>query len=155
MDYINKLIRLFHYHVECCNPTLIPCVVFDIDGTILVDGVFAPKNYNEVIHDIYQFLLYLQSIEVPIFIITARPDYSHNRKETEKMLKNMNINYTHLFMHNQNKNNHIDFKTNSRKKILMNGYKVIMSLGDNYWDYGQYGGLGVHIHNDGDKITFH
>tara|TARA_A100001015_G_C14759584_1_gene620843 strand:+ start:221 stop:688 length:468 start_codon:yes stop_codon:yes gene_type:complete len=155
MDYINKLISLFHYHLNCCNPLLIPSVVFDIDGTILNDGVFSPKDYDEVILNVYRFLLYLQSIDIPIFIITARPDYPHNRKETKKMLDKLGINYVKLYMHNQSENNHIDFKTKSRKNILDNGYKVIMSLGDNYWDYGDYGGLGVHIYNNGEKMTFH
>lgn len=155
MDYIDILTKHFHEHVNCCNPVLIPCVVFDIDGTILVEGIFAPKNYKEVIHDVYQFLLYLQSINIPIFIITARPDYPHNRKETIKMLDDMGIQYVKLFMHKSNNENHIDFKRNARQQILLSGYKVIMSLGDNYWDYGEYGGLGVHIHNNGQRMTFH
>ena len=153
----NLLLKAFHSEVQMYdNDIYKPCVVFDIDGTILVDGIYSPKNNSEIIQDVYNFLLYLQnSLNIDIFIITARPESRTNRMGTINMLKNLGINYKYLYMWNMNIfREHIKYKEEARKEIFENGYNVIMSLGDNYWDYGNYGGLGVHIHNDGEKIEF-
>ena len=132
-----------------------PCVVFDIDGTVIIDGIYAPQNKNEIIHDVHNFLLYIQNKGIEIFIITARPENKTNRYETSKMLTKLNIDYTHLYMWNRNTfNNPTTYKEECRKEIFQNNYNIIMSLGDNIWDYGDYGGVGVHIYNDGEKIKY-
>ena len=158
MNKIYKsLLKAFHNEIQMYdNENYKPCVVFDIDGTILVDGIYSPEDNSEIIHDVYNFLLYLQnSLDIDIFIITARPESRTNRMGTIDMLQRLGINYRYLYMWNQNIfRNHIKYKEEARKEIFENGYNVIMSLGDNYWDYGNYGGLGVHIHNDGEKIEF-
>mgnify|MGYP001251928134 CR=1 FL=1 len=46
------------------------------------------------------------------------------------------------------------YKEMSREDIFIQGYNVLMSLGDNKWDYGVYGGLGVHIYDNGDYIEY-
>jgi predicted secreted acid phosphatase len=147
---------VYNFNVEMTyynNKKYKPCVVFDIDGTILIDGIYSPKNNSELINEVYEFLLYLQRKNISIFIITARPDNSINRYGTSKMLKELGINYKYLYMWDQNMfNNHSNYKENARKEIFENNYNIIMSLGDNYWDYGEYGGLGVHIYNDGEEI---
>lgn len=131
------------------------CVVFDIDGTILVDGIYSPKNNNHLIIDVYKFLIYLQRIRVPIFIITARPDFRLNRLGTINMLDNLGIDYEYLYMWNQNIfENQVIFKEKAREDITIQGFDILMSLGDNWWDYGKYGGLGVHIYNNGESIKY-
>ena len=132
------------------------CVVFDIDGTIIVEGIYAPRNNSEIIIDVYKFLIYLQQINVPIFIITARPESKENRLGTIKMLYELGIMNEYLYMWKTNVfENQIIFKEKAREDIIIQGYDIVMSLGDNSWDYGKYGGLGVHIHNDGEYIQFH
>ena len=104
---------------------------------------------------VYNFLLYLQNMDITIFIITARPDSPTNRLRTSKMLEDLDINYEYLYMWNLNIfETATIFKTMSRQDVEIQGYKIIMSLGDNVWDYGDYGGLGVHIYNDGESIEF-
>jgi predicted secreted acid phosphatase len=155
-DIFNSLVETFKTEIQYYdNNNFKPCVVFDIDGTILVDGIYSPSNSREIISDIYKFLLYLQNKNIDIFIITARPDFSHNRLSTIKMLNKINIKYKYLYMWNQNIfDNQIIFKGSARKEIFHNKYNIIMSLGDNYWDYGLYGGLGVHIYEDGKDIEY-
>ena len=155
-NILNSLINTFKTEIQYYdNNTFKPCVVFDIDGTILVDGVYSPDTINEIIIDVYKFLLYIQNKGIDIFIITARPDFSHNRLSTMKMLKKLNIKYTYLYMWNQNIfSDQIIFKESARKEIFDNKYNIIMSLGDNDWDYGLYGGLGVHIYDNGKDIQY-
>ena len=152
-----SLIKYFHKEIQMYdNDKHKPCVVFDIDGTILVDGIYSPKDSTEIIQDVYKFLLYIQNVHnIDIFIITARPDSRINRMGTIDMLKKLDINYKYLYMWNQDIfYDFIEYKEEARKEIFENGYNVIMSLGDNYWDYGNYGGLGVHIYNDGERFEY-
>tara|TARA_Y100000022_G_C12933035_1_gene232502 strand:- start:19 stop:507 length:489 start_codon:yes stop_codon:yes gene_type:complete len=151
-----SLINSFQHEIKHYNNNLYkPCVVFDIDGTILVDGVYSPRDESEIISNIYDFLMYIQDRGIDIFIITARPDNIHNRHGTKQMLDKLNIKYTYLYMWNLDVfNNHVSYKESARKEIFDNNYNIIMSLGDNYWDYGDYGGLGVHIYDNGRKIKY-
>ena len=131
------------------------CVVFDIDGTIINDNVYSPKSERDIIIDVYKFLMSLQHVGVPIFIITARPDFTVNRNATSRMLDDLGIDYEYLYMWNRQVfDDHISFKEEARYDIHLHGYDVIMSLGDNEWDYGKYGGLGVHIYNNGESIEY-
>jgi predicted secreted acid phosphatase len=132
------------------------CVVFDIDGTIIVEGVYAPTNNSQIVMDVYKFLIHLQQINIPIFIVTARPESKQNRLGTIKMLHDLGIMYEYLYMWNRNIfEDHIIFKEKAREDINIQGYNIVMSLGDNWWDYGKFGGLGVHIYNDGEKIEYY
>ena len=154
MELYNNLVDKFKSILEYGEVDN-PCVVFDIDGTIIIDGIFAPKNYDQLVSGVYEFLKYLQDNNIPIFIVTARPDYAHNRKKTAEMLYDIGINYTYLYMWDgDNFDNPTDFKTEARKDIYLNHYDCVMSLGDNIWDYGDYGGIGVHIYNDGESYEF-
>ena len=133
-----------------------PAVVFDIDGTILKDDVYSPKNKNDLILDVYNFLLQLQKMNIKIFIVTARPDNILNRRYTEKMLQKLGINYEYVYMFDSLifDDDVPTYKEMSREDIFIQGYNVLMSLGDNNWDYGVYGGLGVHIYDNGDYIEY-
>lgn len=132
-----------------------PAVVFDIDGTILKDDVYSPKNNNDLILDVYNFLLQLQRMNIKIFIVTARPDNIINRKYTEEMLQNLGINYEYVYMLDLLIFDDVStYKEMSREDIFIQGYNVLMSLGDNKWDYGAYGGLGVHIYDNGQSIEY-
>ena len=46
------------------------------------------------------------------------------------------------------------FKREARKEMVDQGLTPVMSFGDNYWDYGEHGGVGVHIYNNGERIEF-
>lgn len=151
---INKLIRSYYENLTFI-PNYIPCVVFDIDGTILKDGIYSPSNNTEIIQPILQFLYFLQKRGITIFILTARPDNPYNRLKTDEMLHHLNINFKHLFMMNMDQyDSQIIYKQNVRKYLVYKHYNIIMSLGDNTWDYGEFG-IGVHVHDDGRYITFH
>ena len=102
-----------------------PCVVFDIDGTILVDGNYAPSSNDDIVTDVYEFLLYLQTRGISIFIITARPDSQANRQGTMNMLDDLRIDYKYLYMWDRSSiGNHTTFKELARKDILDNNYNI-------------------------------
>ena len=149
------LINLFYKTLSKKPSGKKPGVVFDIDGTLIVDGITKPENKDEIIHSVYNFCLYLQSHNIPIFVITARQDTPDVYNFTHNVLHDMGIFYDRLYLWNTNHfDTHDEYKENARK-TLQNNYNIIMSLGDNTWDYGKYGGVGVHIHNDGEYFTIH
>tara|TARA_Y100001972_G_C7654079_1_gene329140 strand:- start:296 stop:775 length:480 start_codon:yes stop_codon:yes gene_type:complete len=132
-----------------------PCVVFDIDGTLIYENDI--ETYKEkLIIDICKFAYYLNSNNIPIFIVTARDmNVPNNYEDTEKLLDRLNINYMKLYLWDiEEYKTVVDFKSLTRKNIEDKNYKVIMSLGDNYWDYGDYGGTGIHIFENGKFIQF-
>jgi len=36
-----------------------------------------------------------------------------------------------------------EYKKQARKQIIDYGYTPLMSIGDMYWDIGEYGGIGI------------
>jgi predicted secreted acid phosphatase len=42
-------------------------------------------------------------------------------------------------------NNIIDYKTNARRHAVDSGINIVMSVGDQYWDMGSYGGIPVKL----------
>ena len=50
------LINLFYKLLNKTQSSKQPGVVFDIDGTIIIDGISRPKNNNQIIHSVSNFL---------------------------------------------------------------------------------------------------
>ena len=151
----NNIITRFNTELSSYNGDKEPCVVFDIDGTLIYEN--DVKDYNDKpITDICNFAYYLMSKNITIFIITARDNgLKGNFEQTEKLLEKLNVKYNKLFLWDTNTyDTVVDFKSLTRKIIEDNNFKVLMSLGDNYWDYGDYGGVGVHIFQNGQSIQF-
>jgi predicted secreted acid phosphatase len=119
------------------------CVIFDIDDT-LINSKTNQKN-NEII----KFYKYLILQKINIILITARTASPEIIKYTYNQLNNLGIkNYKYLYFITNNFKNVKFYKINARKDVHNKGYNIIMSLGDNEWDYGKYGGIGVLIKND-------
>ena len=122
-------------------------IAFDIDGTLLMDGVYAPSNDYEIFHGVVNFYKYCVSLKLPVFIITARPYFKENVESTHKMLNEMKLPFTKSFFCNHG-DNQIICKENFRKLIKNNDFNIVMSIGDNICDIGKYGGLGVLVKLD-------
>ena len=151
----NNIINRFNTEMMSNKSSKTPCVVFDIDGTLIYEN--DTNNYKDKqIEDICKFAYYLNHKNIPVFVITARDNgIPGNFNQTEKLLHKLNIDYVNLFLWDLDQfKTVVDFKSLTRKFIEDNNYKVIMSLGDNYWDYGDYGGTGVHIFQNGKFIQF-
>ena len=141
------------------NVLIKPCLVFDIDGTIIYEKEFRLIDLEDnIIMDVYKLLLYAQNVlKIPIVIITARFLDKESLKETKKLLKRMRIKYVKLYLMDEvtyNQATPHKFKREARKELVDEGFTPLMSFGDNYGDYGEHGGIGVHIYNNGETIKF-
>lgn len=117
-------------------------IFFDIDDTLL-----RPFT-NEPIEPVLNFYNYLVNNGYNIAIITARLYFEDNVKHTINDLKSIGIeqnSYKYLILRPDIFNDVKEYKTLARKNILENGFTPLMSLGDMYWDVGDYGGIGVII----------
>ena len=151
----NNIVHRFETELMTAKSDRTPCVVFDIDGTLIYEND-NNTYHDKPILDICKFAYYLNSKNIPIYIITARDISVPNSYEnTQKLLDKLNIRYVDLFLWDINKySTVVNFKSLTRKSIEDKYYKVVMSLGDNYWDYGDYGGVGIHIFQNGKMIQF-
>ena len=138
--FFNKLKNLLHQQIDRSSKSLQnTCVVFDIDGTLIL-----PHN-NKIIKPVYQFYKYCESINIPIFIITARPGFPENIERTVQMLRFYGINtpfYNFMNPELYHQNNQREYKETARQNLLQN-YDILMSLGDMQFDIDTYCNIGV------------
>ncbi len=156
---MNNLIEIFEDLLRCSDTiNYIPAVVFDIDGTIIMDGHSYFDN-SSIIDSIHGFYQYLQKRgDIRIFVITARR-YKDIESKTDPyylevldMLKGINCHPDKLDLWDDNKYDDVTTYKQEKRRELFKDHNILMSLGDNVWDYGKFGGLGVHIYNDGEEI---
>lgn len=129
------------------------CVIFDIDDTIIDisrDKYKKDTNgYNDkIIIPIYNLYEYAKKKGITVIFVTARPGYDYVIKETEKELEHHNISYHDVFFMPPDMKNVELYKLFARKYINDMGYQPIFSIGDNFWDIGEYGGKGILINKN-------
>lgn len=125
----------------CMAPlATMPAVVLDIDGTIVnnyVDGT------TKAICFMQSFVQACVHNNIAIFVITARPDEPDNRAWTKKQLEQCSVSpIAKLYMRNPTAD-YGAYKFNARQEIRNQGYKVLLSIGDQFADVGDksYAGL--------------
>ena len=110
-------------------------VVFDIDDTLINTdtGQLMPKTFS-----LYQYCV---ARGYHVYIITARARTYDAVLYTVNQLKSLGINGYKLIAFRKPDDWDIPtYKLNARKAIPQ---QVVMSVGDQDWDIGQYGGIGV------------
>jgi len=120
-------------------PNKQPAIVFDIDGTLVQD-----QTWDSPIKSVIDFCNHCKDIGISTFIVTARGGWPSNVKNTKDSLQALGVCCDALFFRNPDQHNLGNFKTNVRQHIVENiDYNILMSLGDNIWDMGKFGGTGV------------
>ncbi len=120
------------------------CAVFDIDGTILRDRDEKTPLCNKMLLNLFQLC---RSLNIPIYIITARPEGREQRKWTVDQLKQCGYppgSYVELRMMpvpewkklDKVANwNFSDYKYQERQRIVKNTKKsIILNAGDQWTD---------------------
>jgi len=115
-----------------------PSIIFDIDSTLI--NSISGQSKTPVI-TLYNYAL-VRGIS-PI-IITARPGYEYNIEWTKEQLFNCEIvGYKIMYFRPEGSNDIWKYKEEARKNVAERGYNTVMSVGDQMWDIGKYGGVGV------------
>lgn len=148
-DFYNILVNIINNLIEKNKRKTELTVVFDIDGTLFDEKDETP------IQSIYNFYRYCEIIGINNIIVTARSSIDLSKNHTLELLDKYNIKKTIYFM-KPGVINIFNYKRNARKNIAEKGKNVIMSIGDNLCDIGEYGGLGVLVKKvDKDHISYH
>lgn len=109
-----------------------PCVVLDIDGTILLNkgnrsfSVLAFSDFGGV----------CEKNKITIFAVTARPDTESNRAWTRRQLKKCGIEIPddRLYMRGEGQE-YTSYKLSKREEIRDKGYTILVSCGDQFGDF--------------------
>ena len=113
--------------------------IFDIDDTIL-------NTDNILIEPIYKLYEYALLNNIHTIFISARDGSKYNVKYTIKQLKDFNIKgYDLLYLRPPHMTDIEKFKLYARMNVVECGYIPLFSIGDMYWDVGEYGGESIHI----------
>jgi hypothetical protein len=111
-------------------------MVFDIDHTLL-DFVGNP------IDPIVSLFHTVKSKGITPIIITARLGHDRNVELTRQQLERVGIHgWRFIYFLPPHKRDPVVFKRISRMNVHERGFHVIMSIGDERWDIGEYGGVG-------------
>ena len=114
-----------------------PAIIFDIDDTLI-------NSTDNIIYPILNIYKFAKVLNLTIIIITNRSGDKETIKFTLDQLQKHGItDYKSIYFRSpQKENNPWRFKQISRKSIYERGFNVIMSIGDQEWDIGKYGGIG-------------
>jgi len=150
-DFNTLLKMILRSQQVFANPMIPGAVVFDIDGTLITEG-----SWIEPIKSVVDFCNFCkEEMGLGVFIVTARAGTNENIIHTKKMLKNFGIECDSIFFRTADYDDLDESKLRAREYITKNmTYNILMSIGDNPWDMGQYGGVGVLMKYQNDKITY-
>ena len=112
-------------------------VVFDIDET-LYDSV-----NDKPIHDTILFYHIAKNLGYKTAIVTARSNTFTD--ETILLLDKLGVTGYEIIFFYSNFLDIPEYKKEARRYIHQNIGPVVMSIGDQLWDMGEYGGYGVKL----------
>jgi len=110
-------------------------IVFDIDDTLI-----SSKN-GQLIPNIFDFYNYCINRGYKVYIITARAGTIKNMEITIQQLRSLGIaNYKRLYFRKP-----LDLQVARSKKLARKHipHPIVLSIGDQPGDIGEYGGFGV------------
>ncbi len=137
----NKILEAKQHLLSLLNQNMIPhnaTIIFDIDDTL----ISSTRDVSlQKVRDFYYFVKNLPKITT--FIITGRPDYPYNVTMTQNELNRIGVNDYHTLFMQPRGHDMILYKRSRRKMIHDSGFNIIMSIGDQISDIGDYGGYPV------------
>ena len=113
--------------------------VFDIDHTLI-------DETGKAIDPVVYLFHYVKQRGISPVIITARRGSEENIARSREQLESLGITgarFTYFIA--PEKNDPWKFKYIARKNVHERGYQVIMSIGDEPWDLGEYAGFGFQV----------
>lgn len=115
-------------------------IVFDIDDTLI-------RPDGNVLFPILNLYNYSKEMGLVLILITNRLGDESSIKYTQRQLSNLGITgYQSLYFRSPLKeDNPWRYKEQARKSVFERGLNVVMSIGDQPWDIGNYGGVGVQV----------
>jgi hydroxymethylpyrimidine pyrophosphatase-like HAD family hydrolase len=127
--------------IKSCGNIKDKSIIYDIDDTLI------DKNGNPI-EDVIETYNLALSKDFTIILITARSKTKESINQTILDLNKCKIfNYKAIYFYDETKgfkteDNIKKYKLIARYDVYKRGYSTILSIGDMYWDIGEYGGIG-------------
>lgn len=124
-----------------------PAIIFDIDDTLICAtnngyGLFIGDCIEPIV-DLYNTA---KKIGVRPIIITARGGVDFVVKETMDLLNKCKIKgFYSIYFRPVYAEDPYFYKTSARKHANDSGFNIVMSVGDQEWDVGDFGGIPVKL----------
>ena len=111
-----------------------PCLVLDIDGTILLNMADGTTKCVSYFHALVKACV---ANGITVFVITARPDEPYNRTYTLKQLNKCGITPVEKLYMRPEDAEYSSYKFNARKDITSQGYTILLTIGDQFADISE------------------
>ena len=127
-----------------------PAIVFDIDDTLVFDSYSSGGMRSGCIPEIIKLYNTAKYLKISPIIITNRGGVDNVVKITLDLLKSCNItDFVSIYfrpMSNIQMNNPYTYKRLARQHATeQDNYNIVMSVGDQPWDVGDYGGIPIKL----------
>ena len=108
-----------------------PCIVLDIDGTVLLNEDDGATRCVLHFHSLVQACV---ANGIAVFCVTARPEDKDNRAYTLRQLEKCNLApVSHVYMRAPDAE-YATYKYRARKNIAAHGFTVLLTVGDQWAD---------------------
>ncbi len=108
-----------------------PCVVLDIDGTVLLNG---NEGSTRCVLPFHSLVRACEAHSIAVYCVTARPDEPENRAYTERQLEKCGIRpVAALYMRSPNAS-YQAYKHKARQDIMRKGNSILLTVGDQFAD---------------------
>jgi predicted secreted acid phosphatase len=136
LDCTASAVRWALSYLGAMHPLCIkPCIVLDIDGTVLLNEEGGGAKCVLFFHRLCQAC---ENSGIAIFAVTARPDSDHgqNRAWTESQLRKCGISPVEKLFMRPPRAQYAEYKFRCRQCIRREGHTVLLSIGDQFADLG-------------------
>jgi len=111
------------------------CLIFDIDDTVLTENKKGDEVLIKPVANLYKKY---RDLGVPVFFVTARPDFPENRKATKEILEKLGLGgYKKLYLMGKDFGKSVEtYKFSKRNEILglRMCNRILARVGDMGWD---------------------
>jgi predicted secreted acid phosphatase len=108
-----------------------PCIVLDIDGTVLLNG--SDGTTRCVLH-FHSLVSACAQNGITVFCVTARPEDPGNRAYTMRQLEKCKITPVAKVYMRAPDAEYATYKYKARKNIAAHGFSVLLTVGDQWAD---------------------
>ena len=127
-----------------------PAIVFDIDDTLIFDSFSSKGMRSGCNYEIIKIYNTAKSLNISPILITNRPGIPNVVELTLELLKSCNIEgFVSIYFRpalEHEMNNPYTYKTYARRHATeQDNYNIVMSIGDQPWDVGDYGGIPIKL----------
>ena len=108
-----------------------PCVVLDIDGTVLLNG---DEGSTRCVLHFHSLVRSCEAHSIAVYCVTARPDDPDNRAYTERQLEKCGIRPVAALYMRPPSASYQSYKYKARQDITRKGNSILLTVGDQFAD---------------------